>query len=86
MAAIVEILRSTPEGMQVRREVYHQGGAQIYKGQMRSIVVRGDLASAEVWQNRIPQTLRPGDDPIEIKLADGSTLRVTAADLYQPTD
>jgi len=41
------------------------------------------MGSAEVWKNGIRQTtLKPGKDPIKIRLTDGSIM-VRAVDNYQ---
>lgn len=88
MAALAEILTPTPEGVDVKPTVYGENCAQSYQAESgKFVVVRGGLTTAEVfWERNNRQRIQPGEGPIEIKLLDGSTLRVTAVDNYQRSE
>ena len=86
MAVLVEILRPSQKGVEVDKKHYGPGEAWISKAKDGTpVIVRGNITSAEVWQNGIPQTLRQGEDPLEIRLAEGSTAKVSV-DVRQPTE
>jgi len=75
----------TKEGvLGINPEILGQCGAQSFRSKTGYITVRGGvMGSAEVWKNGIRQTtLKPGKDPIKIRLTDGSIM-VRAVDNYQ---
>jgi len=88
MAALAEILTPKPEGVDVKPTVYGEDCAQSYQTESgKFVAVRGGLRTAEVvWEQNNSQRIQLGEGPIEIKLLDGSTLRVTAVDNYQPRE